>query len=74
MVQYFKFWLLEIQILIVAFELIPIYMFTVFEKFRILQKSSDFKFFISQREYIEQRITGRLKFSQLFPDRARTKK
>lgn len=49
-------------------------MFTVFEKFRILQKSSDFKFFISQKEYIEQRMAGNLKFSQLFTDRARTKK
>lgn len=56
------------------FELTLIYMFTVFEKFRILQKSSDFKFFISQKEYIEQRMAGNLKFSQLFTDRARTKK
>ena len=57
-----------------AAELTPNYMFTVFEKFRILHKSSDFKLFISQRDYTEQRMAGRLKFSQLFTDRARTKK
>lgn len=49
-------------------------MLAEFEKFRILQILSDFKFFISQREYIEQRMAERLKFSQLFTDRVRTKK